>query len=526
MQMIFQDPYASLNPRMRVVDIVGEAPVAHGMVAAGGQSEYVAQQLNRVGLDGVADAALPAPVLRRPAGADRHRPRARGEARVPRLRRVGRGARRVDPGAGAEPVHGAPQSALDLTYLFISHDLGVVEHISDRVVIMYLGRVVESGPTPELYARAEPSVHAGAAGRGGQGRARQAHVRADQGRDSVAARAAAGLPFPSPLPACDGDLPDDGAGVARNRAGTLVVLPPERWRAPSDDRVPPFLRHGPDDRRAAARHRFAAFGRALSRRLRPRPAARDRAARGGHARRAALPRRDAIRRRADRGDVSPRLHRREPQPCRSRSRDAGRAVALSRSRLRARPSRASGSSGGSRGTARRCTDARSRSPRCGGASTAATFRIMPPLAAEIDALHRAFGAVWHINAHSMPAVGDANADDPGRERADVVLGDRDGTTCEPEFTDAGRATLPRHGLLGRDQRSVQGRRARPEARAAGGGRHSLQIELNRRLYMDEATLEPNAGYANLEDDLRRLAGVLAQYVGHPLFCAARSRRDW
>ena len=56
------------------------------------------------------------------------------------------------------------------------------------------------------------------------------------------------------------------------------------------------------------------------------------------------------------------------------------------------------------------------------------------IAAELDGLHRSFGAVWHVNCHSMPAVGDANADDPGRARADFVLGDRDGTTCAPEFT--------------------------------------------------------------------------------------------
>ena len=56
------------------------------------------------------------------------------------------------------------------------------------------------------------------------------------------------------------------------------------------------------------------------------------------------------------------------------------------------------------------------------------------LDADLDALHSSFGAVWHINCHSMPAVGDANADDPGRARADFVLGDRDGTTCAAEFT--------------------------------------------------------------------------------------------
>ncbi len=111
MQMIFQDPYASLNPRMRVVDIVGEAPVAHGMVAAGGQSEYVAAAVEPRRARRLADAALSAPVLRRPAGADRHRARARGEARVPGVRRIGRGARRVDPGAGAESLHGAARGA-------------------------------------------------------------------------------------------------------------------------------------------------------------------------------------------------------------------------------------------------------------------------------------------------------------------------------------------------------------------------------------------------------------------------------
>jgi len=82
LQMIFQDPHASLNPRMNVLDIVGEAPVAHRVIAARQQIEYVGLQLNRVGL---AHAPLSAPVLRRPARAHRHRPRARGEARIPGL---------------------------------------------------------------------------------------------------------------------------------------------------------------------------------------------------------------------------------------------------------------------------------------------------------------------------------------------------------------------------------------------------------------------------------------------------------
>ena len=97
-----------------------------------------------------------------------------------------------------------------------------------------------------------------------------------------------------------------------------------------------------------------------------------------------------------------------------------------------------------------------------------------------------FGAVWHVNCHSMPAVGDALADDPGRERADFVLGDRDGTTCEPQFTALVARTLRDAGLHRRDQRSVQGRGARAQARTARERRHSLQIEIKRTLYMDEA----------------------------------------
>jgi len=134
------------------------------------------------------------------------------------------------------------------------------------------------------------------------------------------------------------------------------------------------------------------------------------------------------------------------------------------------------------------------------------------LTAEIDARHRAFGAVWHINCHSMPAVGDANADDPGRERADFVLGDRDGTTCAPEFTalvaDAIRG-LGYSVAINDPYKGVEivRRHGRPAA-----GRHSLQIELNRRLYMDEATLEPNAHYPELEADLGRLVAAVASHV--------------
>ncbi len=134
------------------------------------------------------------------------------------------------------------------------------------------------------------------------------------------------------------------------------------------------------------------------------------------------------------------------------------------------------------------------------------------LAAELDAAHRAFGAVWHLDCHSMPAVGDANADDPGRARADFVLGDRDATTCAPDFTRIVASVLEGMGYAVAINDPYKGveivrRHGRP-----AGNRHSLQIEVNRRLYMDEETLVPNAGYPKLEADLERLLVTLAAYV--------------
>lgn len=130
----------------------------------------------------------------------------------------------------------------------------------------------------------------------------------------------------------------------------------------------------------------------------------------------------------------------------------------------------------------------------------------------LDERHRAFGAVWHLNCHSMPAVGDALSDDPGRERADVVLGDRDGTTCEAGFTRVVAEAFSRLGYSVAVNDPYKGvelvrRHGRPAER-----RHSLQVELKRTLYMDEHTLEPNAGYARLERDLDEVARVAAVHA--------------
>ena len=150
-QMIFQDPYASLNPRMRVTDIVGEAPVVHGLIKPAEQNDYVANLLGRVGLD-------PAMARRFPhqfSGGQRARIGiARALAVKPEFIVCDEAVAALDVSIQAQVLNLFMQlrAELNLTYLFISHDLGVVRHLSDRVVIMYLGRVVESAPTAAVYA--------------------------------------------------------------------------------------------------------------------------------------------------------------------------------------------------------------------------------------------------------------------------------------------------------------------------------------------------------------------------------------
>ncbi len=149
-QMIFQDPYASLNPRLRVVDIVGEAPVVHRIVTKKQQVEYVGLMLNKVGLD-------PTLMRRYPhqfSGGQRARIGiARALAVKPEFLVCDESVAALDVSIQAQVLNLFVdlKTSLNLTYLFISHDLGVIQYLADRVVVMYLGRVVESAPAAKLF---------------------------------------------------------------------------------------------------------------------------------------------------------------------------------------------------------------------------------------------------------------------------------------------------------------------------------------------------------------------------------------
>jgi len=133
----------------------------------------------------------------------------------------------------------------------------------------------------------------------------------------------------------------------------------------------------------------------------------------------------------------------------------------------------------------------------------------------LDAAHDHFGAVWHINCHSMPAMsGRISEEGPGKPRPDFVLGDRDGTTCEPEFTALVASTLRGMGYevkVNDPYKGVELVRAFSDPKAQ---RHSLQIEVNRRLYMNERTREKSEGFAKLQGDIGALLRAIANYAAN------------
>jgi peptide/nickel transport system ATP-binding protein len=150
MQMIFQDPFSSLNPRKRVSSLIGEAPRVHRIVSPSELDGYVADLMDRCGID----ASYRDRFSHQFSGGQRQRIGiARALAVKPEILVCDEAVSALDVSIQAQIINLFMdlRDEFGLTYLFISHDLGVVEHIADRILVMYLGRIVESGPAEQIF---------------------------------------------------------------------------------------------------------------------------------------------------------------------------------------------------------------------------------------------------------------------------------------------------------------------------------------------------------------------------------------
>jgi oligopeptide/dipeptide ABC transporter ATP-binding protein len=150
--MVFQDPFASLDPRMRIGDAIAQGPITNDVVSRAGAGAHVAKWLEAVGLDPDFANRFPHQF----SGGQRQRIAiARALAMRPDVLVCDEPVASLDVSIQAQIINLflKLRRELDLTMLFISHDLGVVRHISDRVAIMYLGRIVEIADAREVYAK-------------------------------------------------------------------------------------------------------------------------------------------------------------------------------------------------------------------------------------------------------------------------------------------------------------------------------------------------------------------------------------
>jgi len=156
-QMIFQDPFGSLNPRMTILSIVAEALEIHfPQMTASDRRDRVAELLKQVGLDGAMMGRYPHEF----SGGQRQRIGiARALAVKPRFIVCDEPVSALDVSVQAQIVNLLQdlQEELNLTYLFIAHDLAVVEHVSDQVLVMYRGNIVESASAEEIYENPQHS---------------------------------------------------------------------------------------------------------------------------------------------------------------------------------------------------------------------------------------------------------------------------------------------------------------------------------------------------------------------------------
>ena len=256
MQMVFQDPFASLNPRKTVRQIVSAPLRLHGMRARGGRGR-VDELLERVGL-------APEHARRFPhefSGGQRQRIGiARALALQPRMIVLDEPVSALDVSVQAQIVNLLDdlQDEFGLAYLFVAHDLSVVRHVSDRIAVMYLGKLMEVSPAEELYSKPiHPYTQAllGAIPipdpRENRARKRVLVTR----RAAEPDRPALGLRLPSPLPARDRRLQDRRAAADAVRRRPPGRLPPPAQRDGGRDRLRRALGRQPAicGRRAAHR---------------------------------------------------------------------------------------------------------------------------------------------------------------------------------------------------------------------------------------------------------------------------------
>ena len=148
-QMIFQDPFSSLNPRKKVIDIISEAPIHHQLITKQQKKSFVAEMLNKVGLNIDAMERYPHQF----SGGQRQRVGiARALAVSPEVVVCDESVAALDVSIQAQIINLFLdlRKNMNLTYLFISHDMGVIEHIADRIIVMYLGQIVEISTTEQV----------------------------------------------------------------------------------------------------------------------------------------------------------------------------------------------------------------------------------------------------------------------------------------------------------------------------------------------------------------------------------------